>query len=102
MEVIVGILASQLAMGVLVGFLIGFAMKKITKIALALACVFFLTLAYLEYSNFIAVNYEAVALAVNDLLQKIGAKLVIPAFIASNLPILISFGGAMVLGFKKG
>lgn len=95
-------LASQLAIGGLVGFLVGFALKKVTKIALLLAGIFFVTLAYLEYNKFIIVNYEQFELAINGLLQNVGANFVIPSFLAMNLPLLASFGAALAFGFKKG
>jgi len=101
-ELISGLLASQLAIGGLVGFLIGFALKKITKIALVLAGVFFGTLAYLEYSQFITVNYEQFELAINGLLQNVGANFILPSFITMNLPLIASFGGALAFGLKKG
>jgi len=102
LELISGLLASQLAIGGIVGFLIGFALKKVTKIALVLAGIFFVTLAYLEYNQFIIVNYEQFELAINDLLQKAGANFVLPGFLTMNLPLLVSFGGALAFGFKKG
>jgi len=102
LELISGLLASQLAIGGIVGFLIGFALKKVTKIALVLAGIFFVTLAYLEYNQFIIVNYEQFELAINDLLQKVGVNFTLPGFLTMNLPLLVSFGGALAFGFKKG
>lgn len=102
LEMLWGMLASQLVIGALVGFLIGFVFKKITKVAIALAVIFFMTLAYLEYNQFIIINYEQFALSVNGLLQKVGTNFVLPSFIATNLPLLASFGSALALGFKKG
>lgn len=102
LELISGLLASQLAIGGLVGFLIGFALKKMVKIALVLAGIFFITLAYLEYNQFITVNYEQFELAINGLLQKAGANFILPKFLAMNMPLLISFVGALAFGFKKG
>jgi len=102
LELISGLLASQLAIGGLAGFLIGFALKKITEIAFVLAGIFFITLAYLEYNQFIIVNYEQFELAINGLLQKTGANFSLPSFLAMNLPLLASFGAALAFGFKKG
>jgi len=102
LELISGLLASQLAIGGLVGFLIGFGLKKATKIALVLAGIFFVALAYLEYNQFVIVNYEQLELAINGLLQKAGANLSLPSFLTMNLPLLASFGAALAFGFKKG
>jgi len=101
LELIAGPLASQLAIGGLVGFLLGFILKKITKIALVLAGIFFITLAYLEYTQIITLNYEQFEPTINSLLQKVGANFVIPSFLAMNLPLLVSFVGALAFGFKK-
>lgn len=102
LELISGMLASQLAIGGLVGFLIGFALKKITTIAMVLAGIFFIILAYLEYNQFVIVNYEQFELAINGFLQNTGTNFVLPSFLAMNLPLLVSFGGALAFGFKKG
>jgi uncharacterized membrane protein (Fun14 family) len=102
MEIISSLLASQLAIGGLVGFLIGFAFKKITKIAFVLAAVFFVSIAYLEYNKVVTLNYEQFEVLVNNIIQKAGANFVLPSFLAMNLPLLVSFGGAMVYGLKKG
>ncbi len=102
LDLISSLLASQLAMGGLVGFLIGFALKKIMKIALVLAGVFFLTVGYLEYNHYITVNYTQMELEINHLLHKAGTNLVLPSFLAMNVPLLGSFGAALALGLKKG
>lgn len=101
LELIVGPLASQLAIGGIAGFLVGFALKKVTKIALVLAGIFFITLVYLEYNQFITINYEQFELAINGFLQKAGINFAVPSFLATNLPLLASFGGALAFGFKK-
>ncbi|MFY3741213.1 MAG: putative membrane protein (Fun14 family) [Candidatus Nitrosomirales archaeon] len=101
-DLISSLLASQLAIGGLVGFLIGFALKKITKIALVLAGIFFITIAYLEHGKFINVNYEQFELAINNMLQQFGSNLILPSFLAMNLPLIASFGGALAFGLRKG
>ena len=102
LELISSLLASQLVIGGLVGFLIGFVLKKVTRIAFVLAGIFFITLAYLEYNQIITLNYEQFELTVNSLLQKAGANFILPSFLAMNLPLLVSFVGALAFGFKKG
>ena len=102
LELIFGPLASQLTIGGLVGFLIGFVFKKVTKIALVLAGIFFITLAYLEYNQIVTLHYEQFEPTINSLLQKVGANFVLPSFLAMNLPLLVTFGGALVFGLKKG
>ena len=102
LEIVSGLLASQLAIGGLVGFLIGFALKKMVKIALVLAGIFFATVAYLEYSQFITVNYEQFEVAINGMLSQLGSNFILPSFLAMNLPLIASFGGALAFGLKKG
>ncbi|MFQ5970345.1 MAG: FUN14 domain-containing protein [Nitrososphaerales archaeon] len=102
LDIIAGPLASQLAIGGIIGFLIGFALKKMTKIALVLAGIFFVTLVYLEYNQFITINYEQFELAINGFLQNAGINFALPSFLATNLPLIASFGGALAFGLKKG
>jgi uncharacterized membrane protein (Fun14 family) len=102
LELIAGPLASQLVIGGLVGFLIGFILKKVVRIAFVLAGIFFITLAYLEYNQIITLNYEQFEPTINNTLQKVGASFVLPSFLAMNLPLLVSFGGALAFGLKKG
>ncbi|MFQ5920605.1 MAG: FUN14 domain-containing protein [Nitrososphaerales archaeon] len=103
MELLSGLLASQLAIGGLVGFLMGFALKKMAKIVMVLAGMSMAALLYLEHNQFVSVNYEKFELALQDMLQMADTtSFILPTFLTMNVPLLASFGGAMAIGFKKG
>ena len=103
-----GLLTSQLAIGGIIGFLMGFAIKKITKIAAFVLGFFFIILVYLEYSGFITINYDKIA----ETLQEVQGKVLTPEEIDNlfpflqpfflNVPSMVGFGGGFVLGLKKG
>jgi len=103
-----GLLTAQVAIGIIIGFFMGYAIKKITKIAIVGIGLFFLLLVYLEYNEFITINYEKITNAItninSDILNpnKIDDTFSIfkPFFI--NVPSLVGFGGGFILGLKKG
>ncbi len=102
LEILSGLIASQLAVGALVGFLIGFGLKKLTKTVILLSAFFFGALVYLDATQYVSVNYDKLEFTINTLLQKLGVDLVIPTFLSSSFPLLTSFGVAMAVGLKKG
>lgn len=102
LDIISDALFSQLLMGGMVGFLIGFAVKKIVGVALVLAGIFFGAVAYVEYNHLITLDYEQFALFINGLLQQAGASFVLPGFLGMNMPLLLSFAAALAFGLKKG
>lgn len=103
-----GLLTSQVAIGGIIGFFMGYAIKKITKIAIFALGFFFLILVYLEYSGFIMVNYDKIT----ETLQDVEGNAINPDNITNalpflqpfflNIPSMVGFGGGFVLGLKKG
>lgn len=103
-----GLLTSQVAIGGIIGFFMGFAIKKITKIAIFALGFFFMILVYLEYSGFISINYDKIT----ETLQEVGSETINPDNITNalpflqpfflNIPSMAGFGGGFVLGLKKG
>ncbi len=95
-------LVTQLGVGGIIGLCIGFALKKIAKIAAAVIGVFSLGLIYMESQGIITVDWLGVETWGNTALAGLGqAEGALGAFLA-NLPIA---GGAAVgfaLGIKWG
>jgi len=90
-------IAYQLGIGGIGGFFVGYAVKKITKIAIIIG-VFAFSLIYLAYTNVINVDYE-------ELTKIPGLANPAMGFLApliSALPFLFSFFVGLWLGFKKG
>ncbi len=97
------LLTSQIAIGGIIGFFIGYAIKKITKLAIIILGVFLIALIYLEYNGFIIINYEKFQEAFGRIGESINERLVIPSTpILTNLPLLGSFGVGFLIGLKKG
>jgi len=93
---------SQLGLGAIGGFAIGFALKKLAKLALFLLGIFIIALLFLAKDSVISINYEALwawlantlAVATQALSSVFGA--------ISVLPFIGSLGLGFLLGLKVG
>jgi uncharacterized membrane protein (Fun14 family) len=64
-------LASTIGFGSIVGFLVGFALKRIMKILAVIAGVFFAALLYLESQHIVNVNWDKLQTISNSVLSTI-------------------------------
>jgi uncharacterized membrane protein (Fun14 family) len=64
-------LASTIGFGGIVGFLVGFALKRIMKILAVIAGVFFAALLYLESQHIVNVNWDKIQTISNGVLSTI-------------------------------
>jgi uncharacterized membrane protein (Fun14 family) len=93
-----------------VGFLIGFAIKKIIKILLVILGIFFGAVLALQYYGFLAVRWDNINKSAQQLIDNAnltGAHIGVPHFltdIVNNLgiPITSGFAIGLFLGFAKG
>jgi len=92
----------QLGIGGILGFFVGYAIKKLTKLLAVLAGLFALLLIYLGYQGVISVNYGKLAEAVQGLMGGAGQALSWLTPIIANLPFAGSFMAGMVAGLKIG
>lgn len=91
-------LVTQLGVGGIIGLCIGFALKKIAKIAAAIIGLFSLGIIYMESQGMITVDWLGVETWGNTALAGLGqAEGALGAFL-SNLPI----AGGAVVGFALG
>ncbi len=95
-------LVYQLGVGGIGGLIIGFTLKKISKIFIMIIGIFLIALIYLGTQNIISINYTALF----DALQK-SILLVNPAInwvigLVSLLPFAGSFVAGFFIGFKLG
>jgi uncharacterized membrane protein (Fun14 family) len=91
-------LVTQLGVGGIIGLCIGFALKKIAKIAAAIIGVFSLGIIYMESRGMITVDWLGVEAWGNTALAGLGqVEGALGAFLA-NLPI----AGGAVVGFALG
>ena len=65
-------LLSTIGFGGIVGFLIGFTLKRIMKILAVIAGVFFAALLYLESQHIVNVNWDKLQIISNSILSIIG------------------------------
>jgi uncharacterized membrane protein (Fun14 family) len=63
---------STIGFGGIVGFLLGFALKRIMKILAVIAGVFFAALMYLESQHIVNVNWDKLQMISNSILSTIG------------------------------
>ncbi len=91
-------LVTQLGVGGIIGLCIGYAIKKVAKIAAAILGIFSLGLIYLETKGMITVDWLGVETWGNTALANLGqTEGALGAFLA-NLP----FAGGAVVGFGIG
>lgn len=99
-------LLSQLGFGGILGFVIGYASKKLLKILMVFIGLFFMSLLYLSYMGFIQINYDKISQSVEGFLKSLfslfSGGLSLPAFLSINIPFVGSFIVGFGLGFKIG
>lgn len=91
-------LVTQLGVGGIIGLCIGYAVKKIAKIAAAIIGLFAIGLIYLEAQGMIVVDWLGVETWANTALAGLGQAEGALGAILSNLP----FAGGAIIGFGIG
>jgi len=93
---------SQLGLGAIGGFAVGFALKKLAKLALVLLGILVIALLFLAKDSVISINYEALwAWLANTL--TVATQALSSVFGAiSVLPFIGSLGLGFLLGLKVG
>ena len=89
----------QMGIGGIGGFLVGYTIKKITRLIAIILGFFIIVLIYLGYTGIISVNYDKLSEAVSGLVEQ-APNILQP--IISNLPFAGSFSVGLTLGLKKG
>jgi uncharacterized membrane protein (Fun14 family) len=102
MNEIITPLLTQLGVGGIAGLCVGFALKKMGKLAAFILGLSFLGLEYLAYEGIISINYNALELLVRSFIGNVGGFEVYLTAIISNLPFAVSFGVGFALGLKSG
>ena len=89
----------SLGIGGMGGFLIGYAPKKVVKIAMFVLGLFLLSLFYLMSENVITINFENLYVMIGNFLDQ---TFVFVTNIIPILPITGSFACGFMLGILKG
>jgi uncharacterized membrane protein (Fun14 family) len=92
----------QLGVGGIGGFIVGYAIKKISKLMVVLVGLFIIFLLYLGTSGIISVNYEELWNALAHLLGFAGQAVAWLVGLISLLPFVGSFLAGFSFGFKLG
>ena len=98
MSEIVSPLVFQLGIGGVGGFIVGFALKKLSKLVLFLTGLFILALIYLSTQGIINVNYASLFSALSGLIGSAGSAFSWLVGVISLLP----FAGSFIVGFLLG
>ena len=95
-------LTSELGIGGVGGFCVGYSLKKLSKIISMFATVSFLGLQYLAYHEIISIDYQALEAWVISLVGETSELqgLLIP--LITQMPLGVGFASGIVIGLKKG
>jgi uncharacterized membrane protein (Fun14 family) len=102
MSEIVSPLVYQLGVGAVGGFIVGFAVKKISKLLLVLLGILIVVLLYLGVSGIISINYDALWSALAGSLGFLGQAGSWLIGLVSLIPFMGSFIAGFLLGLKIG
>ncbi|MEM2420122.1 MAG: FUN14 domain-containing protein [Candidatus Bathyarchaeia archaeon] len=92
----------ELGLGGLGGFIIGFAIKKLSKLILFLLGLFIVFLVYLNIKGVLSLNYEALFSFISELLGASGSAFSWFVHAIALLPFAVSFVAGFLLGLKLG
>lgn len=90
----------QLALGGLGGFLVGYALSRILKVALIIVAIV-LSLILLAYLNLIGVNYDALSELSSNVVNAVNPALSQLAPLFAHVPFIASFIICFIIGFKR-
>jgi len=102
MSEVISPLVYQLGIGGIGGFIVGYALKKLSKLIVVLIGIFIIALIYLSTQGIISINYQALWNAAAGLVGGAEQAASWLVGIISVLPFIGSFIVGFLLGFKLG
>ncbi|MEM3730506.1 MAG: FUN14 domain-containing protein [Candidatus Bathyarchaeia archaeon] len=102
MSEIISPLIYQLGLGGIGGFIVGFTIKKLSKLIVMLIGIFIIILLYMGASGIISINYEKLWGSLATLLSFLGEAAVWLIGLVSLIPFFGSFFVGFLLGLKVG
>ena len=90
----------QLAIGGIGGFLIGYAIRKVIKVALIVGVVIF-SLIFLAYANVIDLDYSGLSETASSLVNAINPALNLLTPLLAHIPFIVSLVLGIFLGFRR-
>lgn len=95
-------LASELGVGGIGGFCVGYSIKKFAKIVTVVLSFCFLGLQFLAYNGIIEINYRALEGLALSLVGETGAFQEFLVLFLAQMPFGVGFLGGLTIGLKKG
>jgi uncharacterized membrane protein (Fun14 family) len=95
-------LVAQIGVGGILGFLVGFALKKVVKLVMVVAGLFVMVLAYLGLRGVISVDFKALEDLISSGLASGSQFVQIIVSIITALPFAGTFVVGFLLGLRKG
>jgi len=95
-------LSTQLGLGGIGGFAVGYSMKKVAKLTAIIIGLAFLGLQYLAYKGIISINYNALKSWASSLIGQASSAQGWIIDIFANMPYAAAFTGGFLFGLKKG
>jgi uncharacterized membrane protein (Fun14 family) len=93
--------------GGVIGFLVGFALKRVMKIIAVIAGIFFAALMYLQSQNLVSVNWDKLQFASQSTVTSLANSLTDTGQISTiagnlGLPLTGGLAAGFAIGFMKG
>ena len=95
-------IVTQLGIGGISGFFMGYAMKKVAKLTAIIIGLAFIGLQYLAYEGIIAIDYTALKVWASNLIGQAGDAQGVVVAIFANVPFGTGLAGGILLGLKQG
>lgn len=95
-------LGYQVGIGAVGGFIVGYALKKISKLVAVIVGLFLIALIYLATQGLISIDTEALWVSITNALGLASSAFSWLASVLAILPIAGSLGLGLLLGFKLG
>jgi uncharacterized membrane protein (Fun14 family) len=98
-------LASQLGVGAVAGFAVGYALKKVGKVLAVAVGLLFLTVQILSYQGIVTVHWGEVEARVDPLLETTSLEAAwrsLLALLTHNVPFAGAFVPGLILGLRRG
>jgi uncharacterized membrane protein (Fun14 family) len=92
----------QIGAGGILGFIVGYAIKKLLKIIAVIVGLFAIALIYLGYTGIINVDYDKLTVAIKGIIGNLGGASEWITPIIASLPFAGTFMLGAVIGLKKG
>lgn len=90
----------QIGIGGIGGFLIGYAMRKVIKVALIVGVVVF-SLIFLAYTDVINVDYSGLSETASSLVNAVNPALNLLTPLFAHIPFIVSLVFGLFLGFRR-